>query len=73
MEQKERSWVQTIIIAVPLTVAIVLAVLMAYVELTNFDALIHGLEIFGKKLTKVIKEYLDLVGRLFIEYSVRVG
>ncbi len=73
MEQKERSWVRTIIIAVPLTVAIILAVLMAYVELTNFDALIDGLEIFGKKLTKVIKEYLDLVGRLFIEYSVRVG
>lgn len=73
MEQKERSWVRTIIIAVPLTVAIILAVLMAYVELTNFDALIDGLEIFGKKLIKVIKEYLDLVGRLFIECSVRVG
>jgi len=73
MKKERRSRVSAVIIAVPLIVAIVLAVLMAYVELTNFDALIHGLEIFGKKLTKVIKEYLDLVGRLFIEYSVRVG
>lgn len=95
MEQKEGSWVRTIIIAVPLTVAITLAVLMAYVKLTkwmgevrvsfswqseemaelkdklqsSFDALIDGLEIFGKKLAKVIEEYLDLIGRLFTDYE----
>jgi len=56
---------------------------------SSFDALIDGLEIFGKKLAKVIEECLDLIGRLFTdfpryplrehlqgltkEYSVRVG
>jgi len=83
MEKKGGGWVSAVIIAVPLTVAIVLAVLMAYVNLTkwtggirinfgwqseemaelkdklqsSFDALTDGLEIFRKKLAKVIEEY----------------
>jgi len=83
MEKKGGGWVSAVIIAVPLTVAIVLAVLMGYVNLTkwtggvrvsfswqseemaelkdklqsSFDALTDGLEIFRKKLAKVIEEY----------------
>jgi hypothetical protein len=83
MEKKGGGWVSVVIIAVPLIVAIVLAVLMAYVNLTkwtggvrvsfgwqseemaelkdklqsSFDALTDGLEIFRKKLAKVIEEY----------------
>jgi len=83
MEKKGGGWVSAIIIAVPLIVAIVLAVLMAYVNITkwtggvrvsfgwqseemaelkdklqsSFDALTDGLEIFRKKLAKVIEEY----------------
>ena len=83
MEKKGGDWVSAIIIAVPLIVAIVLAVLMAYVNITkwtggvrvsfgwqseemaelkdklqsSFDALTDGLEIFRKKLAKVIEEY----------------
>jgi len=83
MGKKGGGWVSVVIIAVPLTVAIVLAVLMGYVNLTkwtggarvsfswqseemaelkdklqsSFDALTDGLEIFRKKLAKVIEEY----------------
>jgi len=83
MKKERRSRVSAVIIAVPLIVAIVLAVLMAYVNITkwtggvrvsfswqseemaelkdklqsSFDALTDGLEIFRKKLAKVIEEY----------------
>jgi len=83
MEKKGGGWVSAVIIAVPLTVAVVLAVLMGYVNPTkwtggvrvsfswqseemaelkdklqsSFDALTDGLEIFRKKLAKVIEEY----------------
>jgi len=83
MEKKGGGWVSTVILGVPLIVAIVLAVLMAYLNLTkwtggvrvsfgwqreemaelkdklqlSFDALTDGLEIFRKKLAKVIEEY----------------
>ena len=77
------GWVSAVILGVPLIVAIVLAVLMGYVNISkwtggvrisfgwqseemaelkdklqsSFDALTDGLEIFRKKLTKVIEEY----------------
>ena len=83
MQKKGGGWVSAVILGVPLIVAIVLAVLMAYVNLTkwtggvrvnfswqseemaelkdklqsSFDALTDGLEIFRKKLAKVIEEY----------------
>ena len=83
MEKKGGGWVSAVIIAVPLTVAVVLAVLMGYVNISkwtggvrvsfgwqseemaelkdklqsSFDALTDGLEIFRKKLAKVIEEY----------------
>ena len=83
MKKERRSRVSAVIIAVPLIVAIVLAVLMAYVNITkwtggarvsfswqskemaqlkdklqsSFDALTDGLEIFRKRLAKVIEEY----------------
>ena len=83
MQKKGGDWVSAVILGVPLIVAIVLAVLMAYVNLTkwtggvrvnfswqseemaelkdklqsSFDALTDGLEIFRKKLAKVIEEY----------------
>lgn len=83
MEKKGGGWVSAVILGVPLIVAIVLAVLMAYVNITkwtggvrvsfgwqseemaelkdklqlSFDALTDGLEIFQKKLAKVIEEY----------------
>jgi len=83
MEKKGGGWVSAVILGVPLIVAIVLAVLMAYVNITkwmggvrvsfgwqseeiaelkdklqsSFDALTDGLEIFRKKLAKVIEEY----------------
>ena len=83
MEKKGGGWVSAVILGVPLTVAIVLAVLMAYLNITkwtggvrvsfswqseemaelkdklqsSFDALTDGLEIFRKKLAKVIEEY----------------
>ena len=83
MEKKGGGWVSAVILGVPLIVAIVLAVLMAYVNVTKwtggvrvsfgrqseemaelkdklqspFDALTDGLEIFRKKLAKVIEEY----------------
>ena len=75
--------VSAVILGAPLIVAIALAVLMAYVNITkwtggvrvsfswqseemaelkdklqsSFDALTDGLEIFRKKLAKVIEEY----------------
>ncbi len=83
MEKKGGGWVSAVILGVPLIVAIVLAVLMGYVNITkwtggvrvsfgwqseemaelkdklqlSFDALTDGLEIFRKKLAKVIEEY----------------
>ena len=83
MEKKGGGWVSAVIIGVPLIVAIVLAVLMGYVNISkwtggvrvsfgwqseemaelkdklqsSFDALTDGLEIFRKKLAKVIEEY----------------
>jgi len=83
MEKKEGGWVSAVILGVPLIIAIVLAVLMVYVNITkwtggvrvsfgwqseemaelkdklqsSFDALTDGLEIFRKKLAKVIEEY----------------
>ncbi len=83
MEKKGRGWVSAVILGVPLIVAIVLAVLMGYLNITkwtggvrlsfawqseemaelkdklqsSFDALTDGLEIFRKKLAKVIEEY----------------
>jgi len=83
MEKKGGGWVSAVILGVPLIVAIVLAVLMGYVNISkwtggvrvsfgwqseemaelkdklqsSFDALTDGLEIFRKKLTKVIEEY----------------
>ena len=81
MEKKGGGWVSAVILGVPLTVAIVLAVLMVYLNITkwtgrvrvvfgwqseemaelkdklqsSFDALTDGLEIFRKKLAKVIE------------------
>jgi len=83
MEKKGGGWVSTVILGVPLIVAIVLAVLMGYVNISkwtggvrvsfgwqseemaelkdklqlSFDALTDGLEVFRKKLAKVIEEY----------------
>ena len=83
MEKKGGGWVSAVILGVPLIIAIVLAVLMGYVNITkwtggvrvsfgwqseemaelkdklqlSFDALTDGLEIFRKKLAKVIEEY----------------
>jgi len=83
MEKKGGGWVSAVILGVPLIVAIVLAVLMGYVNISkwtggvrvsfgwqseemaelkdklqsSFDALTDGLEIFRKKLAKVIEEY----------------
>ena len=83
MEKKRGGWVSAVILGVPLIIAIVLAVLMAYVNISkwtggvrvsfgwqseemaelkdklqsSFDALTDGLEIFRKKLAKVIEEY----------------
>jgi len=83
MEKKGGGWVSAVILGVPLIIAIVLAVLMGYVNLakwtgrvrvsfgwqseemaelkdklqSSFDALTDGLEIFRKKLAKVIEEY----------------
>jgi len=83
MEKKGRGWVSAVILGVPLIVAIVLAVLMGYVNISkwtggvrvsfgwqseemaelkdklqsSFDALTDGLEVFRKKLAKVIEEY----------------
>jgi len=83
MEKKGEGWVSAVILGVPLIVAIVLAVLMGYVNISkwtggvrvsfswqseemaelkeklksSFDALTDGLEIFRKKLAKVIEEY----------------
>jgi len=83
MEKRGGGWVSAVILGVPLIVAIVLAVLMGYVNISkwtggvrvsfgwqseemaelkdklqsSFDALTDGLEIFRKKLTKVIEEY----------------
>jgi len=83
MEKKGGGWVSAVILGVPLIVAIVLAVLMGYLNISkwtggvrisfgwqseemaelkdklqsSFDALTDGLEIFRKKLAKVIEEY----------------
>jgi len=84
MEKKGGGWVSAVILGVPLIIAIVLAVLMGYLNITkwtggvrrlsfswqseemaelkdklqsSFDALTDGLEIFRKKLAKVIEEY----------------
>ena len=83
MEKKGAGWVSAVILGVPLIVAIVLAVLMGYVNISkwtggvrisfgwqseemaelkdklqsSFDALTDGLEVFRKKLAKVIEEY----------------
>jgi len=83
MEKRGGGWVSAVILGVPLIVAIVLAVLMGYVNISkwtggvrvsfgwqseemaelkdklqsSFDALTDGLEIFRKKLAKVIEEY----------------
>jgi len=83
MEKKGGGWVSAVILGVPLIVAIVLAVLMGYVNISkwtggvrvsfgwqseemaelkdklqsSFDALTDGLEVFRKKLAKVIEEY----------------
>jgi len=83
MEKKRGGWVSAVILGVPLIVAIVLAVLMGYVNISkwtggvrlsfgwqsgemaelkdklqsSFDALTDGLEVFRKKLAKVIEEY----------------
>ncbi len=83
MEKKGGGWVSAVILGVPLIIAIVLAALMAYVNLakwtggvrvsfgwqseemaelkdklqSSFDALTDGLEIFRKKLAKVIEKY----------------
>jgi len=83
MEKKRGGWVSAVILGVPLIVAIVLAVLMGYLNLakwtggvhlsfswqseemaefkdklqSSFDALTDGLEVFRKKLAKVIEEY----------------
>ncbi len=83
MEKKGGGWVSAVILGVPLIVAIVLAVLMAYVNINkwtggvrlsfgwqseemaelkdklqlSFNALTDGLEVFRKKLAKVIEEY----------------
>jgi len=83
MEKRGGGWVSAVILGVPLIVAIVLAVLMGYVNISkwtggvrvsfgwqseemaelkdklqsSFDALTDRLEIFRKKLTKVIEEY----------------
>jgi hypothetical protein len=83
MEKKGGGWVSAVILGVPLIIAIVLAILMGYVNITkwtggvrvsfgwqseemaelkdklqlSFDALTDGLEIFRKKLAKVIEEY----------------
>ncbi|GAG67036.1 unnamed protein product, partial [marine sediment metagenome] len=81
MEKKGGGWVSAVILGVPLIIAIVLAILMGYVNITkwtggvrvsfgwqseemaelkdklqlSFDALTDGLEIFRKKLAKVIE------------------
>jgi|GEM_PF-3583346 len=83
MEKKGGGWVSAVILGAPLIVAIVLAVLMGYVNISkwtggvrisfgwqseemaelkdklqlSFDALTDGLEVFRKKLAKVIEEY----------------
>ncbi len=83
MEKKRGGWVSAVILGVPLIIAIVLAVLMGYVNIakwtggvrlgfgwqseemaelkdklqSSFDALTDGLEVFRKKLAKVIEEY----------------
>ena len=83
MEKKRGGWVSAVILGVPLIVAIVLAVLMGYLNISkwtggvrisfgwqseemaelkdklqlSFDALTDGLEVFRKKLAKVIEEY----------------
>ena len=41
MEKKGGGWVSVVIIAVPLTVAIILAVLMAYVNITKWTSGVH--------------------------------
>jgi len=83
MKKKGGGWVSAVILGAPLIVAIVLAVLMGYVNISkwtgavrisfgwqseemaelkdklqsSFDALTDGLEVFRKKLAKVIEEY----------------